>query len=112
MLCCYHSCLSIFLIMGLKRHDCSKSHILATDQPVAELQALNQILQCTQGCEWYPWKPLDRKHPEGFLYLWGLQYVQILYEIYTQDVCRKQNALDLATTSTSNQRDGFLCRML
>ena len=112
MLCCYHSCLSIFLIMGLKRHDCSKSHILATDQPVAVLQALNQILQCTQGCEWYPWKPLDRKHPEGFLYLWGLQYVQMVYEIYTQDVCPKQNALDLATTRTPNQRDSCLCRML
>ena len=107
MLCCYHSCLSIFLIMGWKRHDCSKSHILATDQPVAVLQALNQILQCTQGCEWYPWKPLDRKHPEGFLYLWGLQYVQMVCEIYTQDVCPKQNALDLATTRTPNQRDGF-----
>ena len=107
-----HNCLSVFLIMRLKRHHCSKSHILATDQPVAVLQALNQILQCTQGCEWYPWKPLDRKHPEGFLYLWGLQYVQMVCEIYTQDVCPKQNALDLATTRTPNQRDGFLCRML
>ena len=34
------------------------------------------------------------------------------YEIYTQDVCRKQNALDLATRSTPNQRDSCLCRML
>ena len=98
--------------MGLKRRHCSKSHILATDQPVAVLQALNQILQCTQGCEWHPWKPLDWKHPEGFLYLSGLQYVQTLLEIYTPDVCRKQNALDLATTSTPNQRDRFLSRML
>ena len=107
MLGCYHNCLYIFLIMGLKRHHYNKSHVLATDQPVAVLQALNQILQCTQGCEWYPWKPLDQKNPEGFLYLWGLQYVHTLLE-----VCRKQNAPNLATTSTPNQRDGFLCRML
>ena len=89
-------------MMGLKRHHCSKSHILATDQPVAVLRALNQILQCTQGCEWYPWKPLDWKHPEGFLYLWGLQYVHTLL-----DVCRKQNYPNLATTSKPNHTDRF-----
>ena len=104
--CCVSS------LIRIKRRHCSKSHILASDQPVVVLQALNQILQCTQGCEWYPWKPLDSKHPEEPLYLWGLQYVQTLLEIYTSEVCRKQNTLDLATTSKPNQRDGFLCRML